>query len=116
MRTAPIGGAVAESKSGRYYGQPPVGTPVRSAQAPSLAELHRSLRFPADDQLRWLLDQNIDCDAMALPWPIRGATVCFDGTAFDFERAGGAGEHAIIFRAEDRGPAIDLIAYAANHG
>ncbi len=36
MRTAPIGGAVAERKSSRHGRQPSVGTPVCSAQAREL--------------------------------------------------------------------------------
>ena len=86
---------------------------VHLSRLQSLEAFHRGLGFPTDAQLRWLLDQGIDGDAMALPWPIRAAAVHFDGYSFDFDAQG---ERALIFRAEDRGEAIDLIAYQRRTG
>jgi hypothetical protein len=81
----------------------------------SLAAFHRALPEPTDLEIRWLLDQGIDGDAMALPYALRSSCVRFAGNAFDFAGAAGA-ERAVIFRAEDCGDAIDLIAWAPRSG
>jgi hypothetical protein len=78
----------------------------------SLAAYHRALPEPTDDEIRWLLDQGIDGDAMALPYAIRSSWVRFDRTTFDFNKDG---EKAIIFRAVD-GEAVDLIAWQPRTG
>src|SRR5690349_20014837 len=70
----------------------------------SLSSIHRSWGFPTDHELLWLLDQDIPENIL---WPISGATVHFDGTAFDLHLEG---ERALTFRAEDRGQVLDLIA------
>jgi hypothetical protein len=77
----------------------------------SLAAFYRSLPFPKDGELRWLLNQGIDADAMASP-AIRGASVEFDGDTFSFD-----GSHrVVVFRADDRGEPVDLIAWQPKSG
>jgi hypothetical protein len=76
----------------------------------SLASIHRSWGFPTDDEILWLLDQGIDEKAL---WPISGATVHFDAPTFELNDSG---ERALIFRAEDRGELIDLIAWQPRTG
>jgi hypothetical protein len=76
----------------------------------SLSSIHRSWGFPTDDELLWLLDQDVPENAL---WPISGATVHFDGIAFDLDDEG---ERALTFRAEDRGQVIDLIAWQPRTG
>jgi hypothetical protein len=61
--------------------------------------------FPSNDELRWLLRQGISDAAL---WPISGATVRLDGSTFALDPDG---ERALIFRAEDCGEVIDLIAW-----
>jgi hypothetical protein len=69
-----------------------------------------ALPDPEDREILWLLDQGIDADALCFPWPIRGASVrWFNPDSFDFDAAG---ERAVIFRAEDRGGVVDLIAWS----
>ena len=73
-----------------------------------------ALPDPEDREILWLLDQGIDADALCFPWPIRGASVrWFNPDSFDFDAAG---EHAVIFRAEDRGEVVDLIAWSPRAG
>jgi hypothetical protein len=72
------------------------------------------LPFPKDAELRWLLAKGITGDAMALPWPIRGSSVIFDGTVFSFADSGG--DRAVIFRAEDLAATVDLIAWQPRTG
>ena len=80
----------------------------RDKETESIASVHRSLPFPSDDELRWLLSQGIEEAAMGNPWVIKGAAVHFDGDTFEFASANGV--RAIIFRAEDCGETIDLVA------
>ena len=72
-----------------------------------------ALRFPTDAELRWLLAEDIAGDAMASPWPIRGANAKFEDRVFAFDETG---ERGIIFRAEDRGETIDLVAWQPHSG
>ena len=80
------------------------------AENKSLASVHRSWGFPSDDELRWLLRQGISDAAL---WPISGATVRFDRSAFDLDDSG---ERALIFRAEDCGEVIDIVAWQPRTG
>ena len=75
-----------------------------------LAAIHRSWGFPSDHHLRWLLDEGVPVSAL---WPIGGASVRFDGRAFDLEHGG---EQAITFRTLDRGEVVDLIAWNPQTG
>jgi hypothetical protein len=70
-----------------------------------------ALLFPTDRETAWLLDKIIDHDALCFPWPIRGASVRWSRstTTFDFDTEG---DRAIIFRAEDRGDVVDLVAWS----
>ena len=86
---------------------------VRLPRPKSLEAFHRGLGFPTDAQLRWLLEQDIGGDSMVEPWPIRAAEVRFEDHSFDFDTQG---EQALLFRAEDRGEAIDLVAYQPRTG
>lgn len=70
-----------------------------------LSAVHRSWGFPNDEELLWLFNQGVSDKAL---WPISGATVRFDGATFDLDHEG---ERALIFRAEDRGEVIDLVAW-----
>src|SRR4051812_45319122 len=102
---APWQGGVAEGRACKFgYA---ASNPFSYDLQPSLKAFFLSLSFPSDDGLRWLLRQEIDGEAMGTPWPIRGANVRFDGCTFDFDPEG---ERAIIFRADDCGEVIDLIA------
>jgi hypothetical protein len=69
------------------------------------------LPFPRDREILWLDDAIGDPDAMSFPWPLRGASVRWsdDPNGFDFDTEG---DRAIIFRAEDRGEVVDLIAWS----
>jgi hypothetical protein len=79
----------------------------------SLQAFYRALPFPSDNELKWLLRQGVDGDVMATP-AIRGATVRFDrGGVFDFDPDG---VRAVIFRSDDRGEAIDLVAWQPTTG
>ena len=71
----------------------------------------RSLDIPNDAEIAWLLGQGIEDAAMLAPWPIRAAFVRFDRQCFDFDPSGG--QRAIIFRADDQGEPIDLIAWSS---
>ena len=72
--------------------------------------IFNALPFPTEDKLCWLLNQGVDADAMALPWPIRSALVHWlPCHTFYFTKGG---DPAVIFRAEDRGEAIDLCAWS----
>ncbi len=74
-----------------------------------------ALPTPKDREIAWLLDMGIGDDALTLPWPIRGSAVRFQrGGLFDFQDDDGS--RAIIFRAEDRGECIDLIAWSPRSG
>jgi hypothetical protein len=73
-----------------------------------------TLDFPKNAELRWLLAQGITGEAMASPWPIRGSSVIFDGNVFSFADAGS--NRAVIFRAEDFGATVDLIAWQPRTG
>ena len=68
-----------------------------------------ALPFPTDSQLLWLLDQEIDAEAMGNPWPIRIANVEWLDNAFDFSDEG---DPTIIFRAEDHGDVTDLCGWS----
>lgn len=69
----------------------------------------QGLAYSMTAELEWLFAHGVAPDAMAEPWPIRSARVVFDGLhGFDFTRDG---EPAIIFKAEDCGEEIDLIAW-----
>lgn len=76
----------------------------------SLKSVHRSWGFPNDDELLWLLDQGVSNKAL---WPISGATVRFNVATFELDHDG---ERALVFRAEDRGEVIDLIAWQPRTG
>jgi hypothetical protein len=78
----------------------------------SLAEFYRALPFPSDNELKWLLRQGIAGDTMASP-VIRGGLVRFerDGV-FDFAD----GIRAVIFRSDDRGEPVDLVAWQPKTG
>jgi hypothetical protein len=76
----------------------------------SLSSIHRGWGFPNDDELLWLLDQGIDENAL---WPISGAKVHFDAGRFELNDDG---QRALIFRAEDRGEIVDLIAWQPHTG
>jgi hypothetical protein len=78
-----------------------------------VASVHRSLPFPTDDQLRWLLGQGVEEAAMGNPWVIRGTQVYFDGDTFEFVSRG---VQAIIFCADDCGEAVDLVAWHSQTG
>ena len=72
------------------------------------------LAYPTTAELEWLFAHGVPSDAMAEPWPIRSVRVVFDGLhGFDFTRDG---EPAIIFKAEDRGEELDLIAWQPRTG
>jgi hypothetical protein len=75
-----------------------------------LSAVHRSRGFPNDEELLWLFAQGVSDKAL---WPISGATVRFDGARFALDHEG---ERALIFRAEDRGEIIDLIAWQPRTG
>ena len=69
---------------------------------------------PSASDLEWLFTRGVPPDAMAEPWPIRSARVMFDGLkGFDFNCDG---EPAIIFKAEDRGEELDLVAWEPGTG
>jgi hypothetical protein len=73
-----------------------------------------ALPDPTDPETLWLLNQGIDVDALCFSWPIRGASVRWsDSTSFDFDTEG---DRAVIFRAEDRGEVVDLIAWSPRTG
>jgi hypothetical protein len=67
------------------------------------------LPFPKDREILWLVDAIGDPDALCFPWPIRGASVRWSASTFDFDKTG---DPALIFRAEDRGDVVDLIAWS----
>ena len=74
----------------------------------------QELAYPLEAELEWLFAHGVAPEAMAEPWPLRSARVVFDGlNGFDFRRHG---ESAIIFKAEDRGDELDLIAWEASTG
>ena len=92
----------------------PANAVARCEQVTSLDEVHRSLPIPSDGIVRWLINQGISDDALTLPWPVKQARVTFVGHhTFDLA---GSGDVALIFRAEDRGEATDLIAWSAKSG
>ena len=73
-----------------------------------------TLGYPLEAELEWLFAHGVAPKAMTEPWPLRSARVVFDGLyGFDFSRHG---ERAIIFKAEDRGDELDLIAWEASTG
>lgn len=86
---------------------------VRDESNQSLAEFYRALPEPADNELRWLLAQNVNGDVMAKPYAIRGASVRFDGDTFDFDPDG---SRAVILRSDDRGEPRDLVAWGPKSG
>ena len=47
-----------------------------------------ALRFPTDAELRWLLAEDIAGDAMASPWPIRGANAKFEDRVLRLSETG----------------------------
>jgi hypothetical protein len=65
---------------------------------------------PSDAELLWLLDQGVSDKTL---WPISGATVRFDDATFDLDHEG---ERALVFRADDCGEVIDLIAWQPRNG
>lgn len=74
-------------------------------------EVHRSLPIPSDGIVGWLLEHGVGAGAMMEPWLLKEARVKFIGPdTFDFDDSG---EPALIFRAEDREEATDLIAWSA---
>ena len=74
----------------------------------------QELAYPLEAVLVWLFAHGVAPEAMAEPWPLRSARVVFDDLyGFDFRRHG---ESAIIFKAEDRGDELDLIAWEARTG
>jgi hypothetical protein len=85
----------------------------RDKETESIASVHRSLPFPTDDELRWLLSQGVEEAAMSHPWIIRGGMVQFDDDTFEFVSTG---VQAIIFRTEDCGETIDLVAWHSRTG
>src|SRR6476469_3319102 len=79
-----------------------------------LAMTHCSWGAPDDAAVGWLLRQGISAAAMAEPWPIGAAKVCFlDGGTFDIDAAG---QRALTFRATDCGEPVDLIAWQPRTG
>ncbi|MGC2409383.1 MAG: hypothetical protein WA441_05165 [Methyloceanibacter sp.] len=91
----------------------PIQEPPPENNPKSLAAFYRSLPFPTDGELRWLLNQGIDGEVMASPYAIRGAAVEFDRHTFDFDPDG---SRAVIFRADDRGEPRDLVAWGPKSG
>jgi hypothetical protein len=91
-------------------GQPEDSNTKACKQLPSLAAEHCSWGFPTDDELRWLLRQGVNENAL---WPISGATVRFDGSTFDLDQNG---VRAVIFRCYDHGEVIDIAAWSARTG
>jgi hypothetical protein len=74
----------------------------------------QELAYPLEAELEWLSAQGVAPEVMAEPWPLRSAGVVFDDLyGFDFKRDG---EPAIIFKAEDRGDELDLIAWEVSTG
>jgi hypothetical protein len=74
----------------------------------------QELAYPLEAELEWLSAQGVAPEVMAEPWPLRSAGVVFDDLyGFDFRRDG---ELAIIFKAEDRGDELDLIAWEVSTG
>lgn len=79
----------------------------------SLAAVHLSWGFPNERQIAWLLDQKIEVDALADPYPIGATKVRFDGDTFDVDLDG---VPALTFRAKDHGEVIDLVAWSPRNG
>jgi hypothetical protein len=93
--------------------QAPGSIREQSKEIELVASVHRSLPFPTDDQLCWLLGQGVEEAAMGRPWIIRGGMVQFDDDTFEFVSTG---VQAIIFRADDRGETVDLVAWDCRTG
>jgi hypothetical protein len=75
----------------------------------SLTAVHESWGYPSEDQIRRLMSEGVSADALTDPWPIGAARVRFDGNTFDVNPEG---EQALIFRCEDHGETVDLIAWS----
>jgi hypothetical protein len=95
-----------------------VGEPKGLQDRPSTDNRHsaewQGLAYPTTAELEWLFAHGVAPDVMAEPWPIRSARVVFDDLhGFDFNRDG---EPALIFKAEDRGEEIGLIAWELSTG
>jgi hypothetical protein len=74
----------------------------------------QGLTYPTTEELERLSAHGVPPDAMAEPWPIRSARMVLDGLyGFDFNHDG---ESALIFKAEDRGEPIDLVAWQPSTG
>jgi hypothetical protein len=74
----------------------------------NLSALHRTYGFPTDDEIWWLLQRGVTEDALTSSWSVTATSARFEDKGFC---ADPDGERALIFRAEDRGEPIDLIAW-----
>jgi hypothetical protein len=75
----------------------------------SLRSQHREWGLPSDAQIGWLLDHGVSLESLeADPCSIAATKVRFDDRFFIPDPDG---ENALIFRAEDRGEVVDLIAW-----
>ena len=82
-------------------------TPLCTASDFSLQDVFDWLPRPSGKTLRWLLAQGAPFDSLYM---VKGAWVRFDGAGFDFEAGG---DPALIFKCEDSGETIDLVAWSA---
>ncbi len=84
-----------------------------NSSSPVLAQ-SLALPIPEEDQVRWLIAQGVSDEAMLSPWLLKAASVKFlGGGTFEFNDRDGRGERAIVFRANDHGEPIDLLAWSA---
>jgi hypothetical protein len=105
MQTPPRKGGVAVATENQSDSR----TAYTEASLP-LQDIFDSLPLPAGRVLRWLLERGVAFDTLYM---VKGGWVRFhrDGTRFDLDPNG---EHALIFRCEDRGETIDLAAWCDN--
>jgi len=73
-----------------------------------LGEQHRSWGIPADEDILWLLEQDIPETWLYTPWPISSTTVSIARGQF---REDAEGDRALIFRCTDHNSIVDLIAW-----
>jgi hypothetical protein len=111
--TAPTAEGAAANKEGKRQPLPSTRATRPGQQVETLAAVHRGWGLPSQDQVRWLLDQGLDADALCRPWLISATTVRFDGNTFTTDPDG---ERALTFRATDRGEVVDLIAWNPRSG
>ena len=87
----------------------PIGLQARPRTDTPGSSGWQGLTYPTTAELERLFAHGVTAEAMAEPWPIRSARVVFDGLhGFDFNRNG---KPALIFKAEDRGEELDLVAW-----